>query len=131
MRNTLHKSEILRGYSVFSDILKNGEFVQSSGLRCYFKRGRRENEKTPVRIGFAVARKDVALAVDRNRLKRLMREAYRRNKADINTALNKSGLEIAIVLIFRNTRGADIRRVHYAAIESELNDVFAKIISLV
>lgn len=131
MRNTLHKSEILRGYSVFSDILKNGEFVQSSVLRCYFKKDRRENKRTVVRIGFAVARKDVALAADRNRLKRLMREAYRKNKAGINTALEKRDLEVALVLIYRNTGGANVRRVRYATIESELNDVFAKIISLV
>jgi ribonuclease P protein component len=131
VQNTLHKSEILRGYSVFSDILKNGEFVQSSGLRCYFKKRRRENKATAVRIGFAVARKDVALAVDRNRLKRLMREAYRRNKAGINTALDKRDLEISLVVIFRSARGANIRMVRYATIENELNNVFAKIISLV
>jgi len=129
--NTLHKSEILRGYSVFSDILKSGEFVQGPGLRCYFKKKRRENGETSVRAGFAVARKDVPLAVDRNRLKRLMREAFRRNKARINTAAKNKDLEIDLVLILKILRGAEVRKIQYTTVEGALTEVLAKIISLV
>ena len=131
MSNTLHKSEILRGYSVFSDILKSWEFVQGPGLKCYFKKSRRENGETSVRAGFAVARKDVPLAVDRNRLKRLMREAFRRNKARINAAAKNRDLEIDLVLILKILRRAEVRKIQYITVEGALTEVLAKIISLV
>jgi len=131
VHNTLHKSEILRGYSVFSDILKSGEFVQGPGLRCYFKKKQRENGAPTVRAGFAVAKKDVPLAVDRNRLKRLMREAFRLNKAGINAAAQHKDLEIDLVLILKVLRGADVRKMKFTAVEGALTEVLAKIISLV
>ena len=131
MRNTLHKSEILRGYSVFSNILKGGEFVQSTGLRCYYKKKQWEKGGTFVRAGFAVARKDVPLAVDRNKVKRLLREAFRHQKSGINEAAKKKNVEIDLVLVFKVLRGAEIRKIRYTAVEGALTEVLAKIISTV
>jgi len=129
--NTLHKSEILRGYSVFSEILKGGEFVQGPGLRCYFKKKRRENREKFVRAGFAVARKDVPRAVDRNRLKRLLREAFRLNKSSIAAAAKEKNQQIDLVLILKILRGTEVRKIRYSAVENALTEVLAKIISLV
>jgi ribonuclease P protein component len=39
-------------------------------------------------------------AVDRNRIKRLMREAWRKNKHTLYTALNEQGKKLAIMLIY-------------------------------
>lgn len=131
MRNTLRKSEILRGYSVFSDILKNGEFTQNSGLQCHFKKRAGEKTRSAVRVGFAVPRRKVALAVDRNRLKRLMREAYRRNKSSLYEAIDKFDFQIDLVLVFRIGRDIEVRKVQYTNIEKDMNDVMSKMISMV
>jgi len=131
VQHTLRKSEILRGYSVFSEILKNGESIQSSALQCYFKEQKREKNNPPVRIGFAVPRRDIALAVERNRLKRLMREAFRTNKAQLVEAASRKDLQLALVLIFRKSGRTNVRQIRYASIESDLKDVMSRIISTV
>ena len=76
----LQKQEIIRGRGAFSAIISEGQRIQQTHLRGYllavdgkFNRGQQ------FRIGFAVSRQ-VKSAVTRNRIRRLMREAYRRNK---------------------------------------------------
>jgi len=131
VQHTLRKSEILRGYSVFSEILKNGESIQSSALQCYFKKQKKERNSLAVRVGFAVPRRNVALAVDRNRLKRLMREAFRMNKEELREAVGQKDLQLALVFIFRNAGRGNIRRIHYGTIENDIKDVMSKIISAI
>ena len=131
MQHTLRKSEILRGYSVFSDILKNGELIHCSALQCYVVKKKTEKDMPPVRVGFAVPRRDVPLAVDRNKLKRFMREAFRINKELLHQAAGKAELQLALVFIFRNRKGANVRRIRYASIENNVKDMMSKIISTI
>lgn len=67
-------------------LLKPGDFArlrQASrrvGSR-YFSAEYRSTEDTAARLGLAVSRRVSKLAVQRNRLKRLVRESFRRNRA--------------------------------------------------
>ncbi len=72
--NRLRKSDILRGYGSFRTVLSRQQSVRADGLRCYYA----VLQKIPpghVQVGFAVRRPTGS--VERNRFKRLMREAYR------------------------------------------------------
>ena len=131
MQNTLKKSEILRGYSVFSDILKSGELIQARGLRCYFRKVSPDKSGAGVLAGFAVPRKEVPLAVDRNRLKRLMREAYRLNKSAVNDTMRARESGLQIVLLFRKQKEQDVRLIRFAEVERAMIEVLDKLNSLV
>ena len=60
-----------------------------------------------------------------------MREAFRINKELLYEAAGKTGLQVALVFIFRNGGRADVRRLRYANIESDVKDVMSKIISMI
>lgn len=47
----------------------------------FLKTAKAESEIAPVRIGFSIPKKKFKKAIHRNRLKRLLREAWRLNKA--------------------------------------------------
>ena len=83
-----------------------------------------------MQVGFGVPRKIVALAVDRNRVKRLLREAYRKNKEQLITTASEKNLDFAVVIMFRKTAEVDVRRISYATMEKEWNILMSKVISL-
>jgi ribonuclease P protein component len=54
----------------------------------------------PVQLGISVPKRSFAKAVDRNTLKRRIREAYRKNKQLIYEVLKKKDLSIALMIIY-------------------------------
>lgn len=78
----LPKAERVRKNDEFTRILRNGERVHGRFVSACWVREPGAVEGTPNRIGIAVGRKLGGAAV-RNRLKRRLREAYRRNKREL------------------------------------------------
>jgi ribonuclease P protein component len=54
----------------------------------------------PAQVMMSAAKKRFPRAVDRNRIKRLMREAYRKNKHVLYAPLNEQNKKLALMLIY-------------------------------
>jgi ribonuclease P protein component len=79
MKNTLGKQERLKSKKLIEKLYSSGNSVKTFPLRMMFVQTTHTSE-FPCQVGVSVAKRNFKLAVDRNRLKRLLRETYRLQK---------------------------------------------------
>ena len=95
---SLKKREILRGYQSFSRIIAEGQSLQKGAVRCFFNTEAEEGGN--LCVGFAVSR-SVQNAVERNRARRWMKEAYRRNRIILTGSAPSSSRNANLVFMIR------------------------------
>ena len=88
MRNTLGKQERLKSKKLIEKLYAEGDSVKTFPLRLMYVQTAHTSE-FPCQVGVSVAKRNYKLAVDRNRLKRLMRETYRLQKQIVYNNLDK------------------------------------------
>lgn len=81
LRSTFCKDERLKREQHIETLFRSGKAFSVFPLRIVWLIAPRGNERYPARAGFVVPKKKFRHAVSRNRLKRLMREAWRLQKA--------------------------------------------------
>ncbi len=79
MRTTLGKEEKLKHRKLIELLFKEGLRINSNGIQLVYLKIQHKGE-FPIKVGFSVPKRIMKLAVDRNKLKRRMREVYRKNK---------------------------------------------------
>ena len=88
MRNTLGKQERLKSKKLIEKLYAEGDSVKIFPLRMMYVQTVHTSE-FPCQVGVSVAKRNYKLAVDRNRLKRLMRETYRLQKQIVYNNLDE------------------------------------------
>jgi ribonuclease P protein component len=94
-QNTFSKSEHLCGEKRITRLFTQGDAFIAYPLRVVFMIEPKIDVE-PASVLVSVPKKRFKRAVKRNRLKRLMREAYRLNKGMIIDALNEKQLQIHV-----------------------------------
>jgi ribonuclease P protein component len=99
-RNTLKKEERISAQKEIDLLFEKGASFVSFPLRVVYLR-EKPLSGAPSAILVSVPKKKFKRAVKRNRLKRLVKEAYRRNKHPLVNHLleNKSGLLLAFLFV--------------------------------
>lgn len=87
IKYTFSKEERLCHKGSFEELISSGESFVSYPLRLVFRFYPRGEKDTPARIAISVSKKRFKRAVKRNRVKRLVREAYRLNKQTLYSAI--------------------------------------------
>lgn len=79
MRNTFRNEEKLKKKNLITELFASGKSVSVFPLKMIYLQ---YDHESPYKIqtGVSVSKRNFKSAVDRNRIKRLMRESYRKNK---------------------------------------------------
>ena len=81
MKFTFPKKEKLKSQKLIEKLFLEGKAVTAFPLRMLYLRTDFE-DGTKIKTGVSVSKRNFKKAVDRNRIKRLLREAYRLNKPE-------------------------------------------------
>lgn len=94
---SLSRQEILRSRKSIESLFKTGRSVKAYPILLVWQDS--THTKIALEAAFSVSKKRFKRAVDRNRIKRLMREAYRLNKHVLKEQISsrQSGLQIMFI----------------------------------
>lgn len=98
---TLGKTDRLKRRLLWDAVFSSGNQVKSFPIRLYFLKTSLPDEVS-IQAGFAVPKRSIRKAVNRNRIKRLMREAYRLEKPNIQ-AVRKHSYAVVFLYLGKET----------------------------
>lgn len=98
-RLTFSKEERLSGKKLIDELFRSGSFFYLYPFKVQFLEYK-GNASNPVQVLMAVPSRSFPLAVDRNLIKRRMREAYRLNKQELYDSLARQQKKKLVALIY-------------------------------
>lgn len=100
---TLRKAERLKSRRRIEQLFREGKHFFQYPFKVYFKASSPHGSVhggAPLQAGVGVSSRNFKKAVDRNRVKRLVRECYRLQKNTLHEQLLKSGYTLDLFLIY-------------------------------
>ena len=118
MRNTFSKEEKLKKKNLITELFASGKSASVFPLRMIYLENDHDSP-FKVQAGVSVSKRNFKSAVDRNRIKRLMRESYRKNKYLIYN--DKDTKKHILMLIYQAKS-----EVSYQEMEEKMIDLIQK-----
>ncbi|GGZ89591.1 ribonuclease P protein component [Algibacter mikhailovii] len=122
MSQTYPKKEKLKSKKLIEQLFANGQSISVFPLRLVFLPTTFE-DSIPAKTGVSVSKRNFKTAVDRNRIKRLLRESYRLNKSDY---FNNLTTQYACMILYI---GKD--KPTFNQVETKMNLLFKKFLNKV
>jgi ribonuclease P protein component len=96
---TLSSQERLKSRKQIDQLFNSGKYFNISPLRVIYDMAKGDVPPT-IQFGVGVSARNFKKAVDRNRVKRLIREAWRLQKLPLQHQLGNQGLSLKLFVIF-------------------------------
>lgn len=97
IRATFPKAEKLKSKQAISYLFKQGKYLHHSPIRAIY--AIKDTEET-IKVAVSVPKKNIRLAVNRNLIKRRIREAYRLHNQDLKAHLKNKNLGLEVMFIY-------------------------------
>ncbi len=110
-RYTLGKTERLKSRKLIEQLFKEGKSFSVQPIRVYWMLSPPNSNTSYLQFGVAAGTKHFKHAVDRNRIKRLIREAYRLQKIELQLKLKDANLHLNVFFIFTGKEVPDYKLV--------------------
>jgi ribonuclease P protein component len=123
---TFSKEERLTGKTSIDRLFNEGRSFNQFPFRVFYIIVDQPEEPL-ARLLIAIPKKKVKHAVDRNRLRRLVREAYRLNRTEIITCLEAGSLHLHIALVYSG-ESVDLT---YKEVEQKIIACLAKLANII
>jgi len=98
LKNTFPKAEHLCGKTAIDRLYAEGKAFLSYPARVVFRKS--EKGEVPVRCLINAPKKKFKRAADRNRIKRQIREAYRKNKHELYRLLDEKDYQLHVSITY-------------------------------
>lgn len=122
MSITYSKKEKLKSKKLIDQMFAEGQSVSAFPLRMVYKSAAFEDQII-AKTGVSVSKRNFKTAVDRNRIKRLLRESYRLNKANY---FNNLTTQYALMILYI---GKD--KPTFTEVDTKMNQLFEKFLNKV
>lgn len=106
---------------MIATLFSQGKSINAFPIRAVYMKQTAEKSST-INTGVVVSKKNIRLAVNRNLIKRRMREAYRLNNQELKAALEQSNTGLRLMLIYVGKEP-----LPYATIETKIKAVLKRL----
>ncbi len=120
MEQTLGKSKRIKSSKRIAEIINTGQKIKAFPLLVFYIIS--DNEPHNISAAFTVSKKKFKRAVDRNRIKRLMREAHRIHQSVFADEKKPYRLELVYIYIGQQVPKFDL-------VNSKSKEIFTKLVS--
>lgn len=116
-KQTFKKSERLKSRKIISSLFENGKSFTLNPYRVVWKITTLESV-TPAQVVISVSKKYFPRAVDRNLIKRRIREVYRKNKEIIYSTLQEKKTQCAFMIIYTEKKIMDFKTMETTLVDA-------------
>lgn len=118
MKATFNKKERLKSKKEIELLFSEGKSISKYPVRLVYRKSNFE-ERIKIRTGVSVSKRNFKKAVDRNCIKRLMRESYRKNKYIVPNTTH----QFTFMFLFSGKEMPE-----YSLIESKIKGILQKFV---
>jgi len=119
---SLNRNERIKHRKLIEDIFSKGNTIYKDFIRINYIESDFSDDII-AKVAFSVPKKKFKRAYKRNRLKRIMREVYRKNKPDFYEILSNKNIKIALLFVY-----LDDEIKNYDIIEKTMKSALEKLV---